>query len=172
MATRKNTAPTGASFDVHDELITEAGALRLVLHTLLEHHDAPIGSPVTPEQSRDIGICVAQLGLAVERLERLAAQVDDRRDPAKRCRPCGAPRTLLEQHLEEQQNALYRVQSVLVMTAAQILVAQNAGESGEASVDEETACRVRHTLELLARSIESVAEGVDPEFALKLGAQE
>ena len=67
----------GASLDLHDELIIEAGAVRLVLHTLSEHHDAPIGSPVTAEQSRDIGICVAQLGLAIGRLERLAGEVDD-----------------------------------------------------------------------------------------------
>jgi hypothetical protein len=70
MATHENTP------DLHDAIMSEAGRLRLITNTLGEHHDAQIGSPVTPEQGRDLPVCMLQLDAAVERLEALAHKVD------------------------------------------------------------------------------------------------
>ncbi len=70
MATHENTR------DLYDALTSEAGLLQLIANTLGEHHDAQIGSPVTPEQARDLPICMLQLDAAIERLEALAHRVD------------------------------------------------------------------------------------------------
>ena len=70
MATENDTP------DLHDAIMNEAGLLRLIANTLGEHHDAQVGEPVTPEQARDLPVCMLQLDAAVERLEALAHRVD------------------------------------------------------------------------------------------------
>ncbi|MGC8519681.1 MAG: hypothetical protein ACP5P4_14345 [Steroidobacteraceae bacterium] len=71
MAAHENTR------DLYDALTSEAGLMRLIANTLGEHHDAQIGSPVTPEQARDLPTCMLQLDAAIERLEDLAERVQE-----------------------------------------------------------------------------------------------
>lgn len=72
-------AAGGASLDLHDEILSEGGALRTVLALLRPHGDVQIGSVVTSEQSRDVAIVIRQLELAIDRLEGMARWAQEMR---------------------------------------------------------------------------------------------
>lgn len=75
---------------------------------------------------------------------------------------------VLEQRLEAQRHALFCIQSVAALTREQILAAQNANDDPlVATVDEDTALRVRHALQLIEKAIEGVCAELEGEVCLQ-----
>ena len=75
---------------------------------------------------------------------------------------------VLEQRLEAQRQALFCIQSVAALTREQILAAQNANNNPlVATVDEDTALRVRHALQLMEKALDGVCEQLEASICLQ-----